>query len=161
MSMRVIAFSAGLFALLIAGLILWLGLASTRGVERLIAEGQIVQGEFVNQTTDHNRGSDIWHVKYRVGDKDYSVTSRVRHSGRSAPLIDDTPAPMPQFGPEEPLQVVYLPSDPAIARLRSDLSTDNLPYYLASGFLALIGLAMVAAARFLLPKSRRPRWRKR
>ena len=60
---------------------------------------------------------------------------------------------MPRLGPERPYQLVYLPSDPATARLREDLSKSAAAVCRTAGMFLLCGLVFGAAGLFLL---RRP-----
>lgn len=157
MSFRKIAFLAGLGAWIVAGLILRLGLASTRAAERLIAEGEVTTGDVIGVYSTDSHKTDQIQVQYRVGDKDYRLYALVDKRTGARPVIEKRAVPVPRLGPNDPLHVVYLPSDPGIAQMRRDLSTDNLTYYIAAGYCALLGILCHLAAIFWRSKSRRHR----
>lgn len=135
--MRGIVFGASGVALSVAALILWLGLATSDTIKQLIAEGQVAEGRLI---TTRYGSSDEMMIGYTVGGTSYRLTAFTTPSNRSKPIFDPAPVDIPRLGPVEPLQVVYLPSDPEIARLRADLNPTNMITFMAASFFALIGL---------------------
>ena len=152
--MRTVVLAASGCTIGIAALVLWLGLSYNRQTARLISEGRMVQGEYFD--TSYGSGddrSDTIRVSYSVGGKAYLASMTSTRSGASQPLLKEAVIDVPRLGPKAPLQVVYLPADPAVSRLREDLKDGSLVVYLGAGFFAFIGVIFAAAGIFLLPRN--------
>jgi hypothetical protein len=137
------AFGASVFAIGLALLILWLGHRSDQEIDRLVAEGQLAQG----------RPSDAYDddaVLFSVNGAEYRTYYMSEGSGDSEALFQPKRVVMPRLGPEAHLQVVYLPSDPSIARVRDDMSKSGPAIYGTAGMFGLIGLVFGFVGMFVL-----------
>ncbi len=144
--MRHSALAAGMVALSIAALILWLGSRAEREVDRLAAEGEVTRGWTL---------IDSGQIGYAVGGVEYRTFLRTEEDSDSEPIFKPSPVATPRLGPPGEMQVVYLPSDPSVARLREDMSTYLAAIYGAAGLFGLIGLVFLGVGLFLLPGRRR------
>jgi len=154
LGMRTVVLAASVGVLGVAALILWLGLSNNRETARLASEGAMVQGEYFDTIyASGDDSSDTTRVSYRVGGKTYLASMTSTRSGASPPLLKEAVIDVPRLGPKAPLQVVYLPADPAVSRLREDLKDGSLVVYLGAGFFAFIGVIFAAAGIFLLPRN--------
>jgi hypothetical protein len=146
-----IAMIVSAVTLLVAAGLLWLGFRSAAQVDRLVREGVLAQGTERHRSYD-GRNATV-DIVYAVDGREYGITVSYRTRG-SPSLLDPAPVPMPQLGPEAPLQVVYLPGDPAVARLRDDLRPGMAVWLAAAGFFGFIGLVFGAVAFLIRRKPR-------
>jgi hypothetical protein len=152
-TMRETALAAAALAFAVSLLILWFGHLRDRETDRLAAEGQVTQGvyleTFSGSSSSASRGSDTVVVGYTVGGVRYTTSVLDSRDDREA-MFQPQPVRVPRLGPEQPLQVVYLPSDPAVAQVRDDMSKHPVAIYAAAGLFALIGLVFGAMGLFVL-----------
>jgi hypothetical protein len=141
------AFAAAAFAVGIALLILWLGHRSDQKIERLAAEGQLAQGRLSD-------GFDDDAVMFSVNGAEYQTSFMSDGSGGSDALFQSERVVIPRLGPEAHLQVVYLPSDPSVARLRDEMTKSDAAVYGTAGVFGLIGLVFGFVAMFVLRRRR-------
>lgn len=146
-----VAFGVGLFALCVAALIFWLGDRAAGDVRRLVAEGRVAQSEEVDRT--YGDKSMTRTLAYVVDGRRYTIAATSSTTGMT-PVFDEEPIPVPRLGPENSMQVVYLPSDPAMAYLRHHLKEGLVTIYFACGLFTLIGLFFGAAGLMF----RRVKW---
>lgn len=158
LGVRVILISVGTFAILLALLILLLGGRRDRETNRIIAEGQLAEGRFLNRVSGSCSGkngceSDEIHVAYEVDGRSYRTSMFASRTGQE-PIFKDEVIRVPRFGPERPFQVIYLPGDPGTSRLREDLVTDSAAVYGTAGMFGFIGLFFGAFGLFVLRPGR-------
>jgi hypothetical protein len=160
MDMRTTTLAVAAFAIGVALLVLWLGHRHDHLIDRLVAEGQLAQGRYLSSTPASSAGDGSIDVAYEVDGVAYR-TSMLTGNPQREPVFEAGRIRVPRLGPERPDQVVYLPSDPATARLREDLSKTGVAVYGTAGLFFLCGLVFGAAGLFLLrrgatrPDSRR------
>ena len=118
--MRPIALTLSAIALIVAVVILVAGFRANAEVDRLIARGRVVQGTFgMPDTTNSENTCD--RVDYVVEARHYTLAAECSSNNDQRPIVPETIVAVPRLGPEKPGQVVYLPGDPAVARLRDEL----------------------------------------
>ncbi|WP_114950785.1 DUF3592 domain-containing protein [Sphingosinicella terrae] len=155
---RGIILSGAAFAIAVALLILWLGARYDRETEQVIAEGRLAEGRFLYREYGSCSGqrsceSDTIHIAYDVGGVTYRTSMSATRSGRE-PVFEDEVIRVPRLGPERLFQVVYLPGDPAISRVREDLKTNPAAVYGTAGMFGFIGLVFGAFGLFVLRRRR-------
>ena len=152
--MREITLVVAAFAILVALLIVWLGARYDRETDRIVAEGRLAEGEFLSREygscNDDGCDSDRINVADRVNGVTYRTSMVVTSANRSGPIFEADLIRVPRLGPERPLQVVYLPSDPSRSRLRADLTHSDIAVYGTAGMFLLCGLVFGAAGLLLL-----------
>lgn len=157
LDMRIAALCAGATAMLLAVLIVWLGHRQDAVIDRLVAEGRLAQGEYLS--TDYGSrsdgASDQVHVSYVVDGTKYYASMVISGSTGRKPIFENEVIPLPRLGEEKLFQVVYLPSDPSIARLRADISKSRIAVYGTAGMFLFIGLFIIMAGVFVFPAKRR------
>lgn len=153
---REAALSAASFAILVSLLILWLGHRHDLEVDRLVAEGKLAQGEYLStEYGSASRGrSDLYTVRYRVDGVEYRTSAPGRTSSETEPIFEAELIRIPRLGPEKWYQVVYLPTDPSVSRLRADMKKSTVAAYGAAGMFMLIGLVFGAMGLFVIRKRR-------
>jgi hypothetical protein len=153
LNMRTGTLAAAAFAIGVALLILWLGHRQDLVIDRLVEEGVLAEGRFLSREygscSNDSCDSDRIHVAYAAGGVTYRTSMVVSRQGRE-PVFEAEVIRVPRLGPERPLQVVYLASAPATARLREDLSKSAVAVYGTAGMFLLVGLVFGAAGLFLL-----------
>ena len=154
LGMRGITLAVAAVAILVALLIVWLGYRYDLETDRIVAEGRLVQGEYLyreyGSCSDDSCDSDRIHVAYRVAGVTYRTSMVVGRVNRSEPMFRPDLIQVPRLGPERPHQVVYLPADPSRSRLRADLTHSDIAVYGTAGMFLLCGLVFGAAGWFLL-----------
>ena len=80
----------------------------------------------------------------------YRTSMLVPVTRGEGPVFEDEKIRVPRLGPERPYQVVYLPSDPAVSRVRVDISKIPAAIYGTAGMFALVGLVFVAFGLFVM-----------
>ncbi len=161
---RKILLGAAAFAAAIALLVVFLGYRYDLETDRIIAEGRLAQGEFLRLESGSCSGddgceSDRLYVSYEVGGATYQVSMFVTRPGRSEAIFQPEIIHIPRLGAERLHQVVYLPSDPATARLRADISKSDIAIYGTAGMFLFIALFFAAGACFVFPNVERDRAR--
>ena len=158
--MRYVALGAGALGISVALLILWLGARYDRETDRLAAEGQLAQGVYAG--TRYDSSENIRDNRYSTIDVDYEVdgvryrTSMIGGSSRGTePVFKPERIRVPRLGPERPFQVIYLPSDPRVARVREDMSKSDIAIYGSAGLFGFIGLVFGLVGLFVIPGRRR------
>lgn len=158
-STRQIALAAGAFGLSVALLILWLGHRYDQETDLLAAQGQLAQGVYINTTynssSNSRDSSSTIEVGYRVDGVEYRTSMSGGSSRGTKPIFEPERVRVPRLGPEKPFQVVYLPSDPTVARVREDMSKSDVAVYGTAGMFGFIGLVFGSMGFFVFP-SRRP-----
>ena len=154
LGMRGIMLSGAAFAAAVATLCFWLAWDEHRTITSLRDRGALTTGRFVRNVETQSRDSrgftqfsshTVW--AYTVGGRRYQVQDNFRPS---APAPDTTP----RLGPAAPAQIVYLPDDPGVARMRAELSLDLVPWLGTGGMFLLIALVFGGSALFLLKPRR-------
>lgn len=150
---RRVFLGAAAFAACVAAVILWLGYRHDAGIDRIVAEGRLAEGEFLSydtQTCSDGGGScyNQINVAYIVDGTTYRSSMLVRGSERSGPIFEQEAIRLPRLGEERPYQVVYLPSDPSVARMRTDLRKSDVAVYGTAGFFSVIALVFGAVGFF-------------
>jgi hypothetical protein len=141
------ALAGGVSALAIALLMLVLGHRSDRNVERLAAEGRLAQGGYSEAYDDEA-------ITFTVDGTEYRTFFMSEDSADTPALFKPERVRTPRLGPEAPLQVVYLPSDPSVARMRDDMVRSGMAIYGTAGMFGLIGTLFTIVGIFAM---RRPR----
>lgn len=150
--MRGATLGVAAFSIAVALLVLWLGYRHDLTIDRLVAEGQLVQGRFLSSTQPSGDDAGTIDVAYEVDGVTYR-TSTLIPSNRTRPVFEAEVIRVPRLGPERVDQVVYLPSDPGTSRLRVDLMKSDAAVYGTAGMFFLCGLVFGAAGLFLLRPS--------
>jgi hypothetical protein len=154
---RRVFLGAAAFAACVAAVILWLGYRHDAGVDRIIAEGRLAEGAFLGESTETcTRGSSSScyrrvDVAYAVNGTRYETSMTVRGSGPE-PIFEQEVIRVPRLGDERPWQVVYLPSDPSVARMRADLQKSDVAVYGTAGFFSVIAFVFGAVGIFAFRK---------
>jgi len=155
MDMRRTSLLVAAITLGIALLILWLGYRHDREVDLLISEGQLVQGrqlyrEFGSCSGRNGCDPDLVHVAYDVDGTTYRTSMPADSSREREPLFDQALIEVPALGPQQPFQVIYLPADPEVSRVRADLRKSDVAVYGTAGMFGLIGLVAGWMGLFVL-----------
>lgn len=156
---RQAALSASAFGIGVALLILWLGYRHDLEIDRLVAEGQLAEGEYIDTHygSRADGSADRARFRFTVKGVKYWASAGGGSSSASKPLFEPELIRLPRLGPEGRSQIVYLPSDPSVSRLRDDMKKAYVTAYAAAGMFMLIGLVFGAVGLFVFPKRRRPR----
>lgn len=150
---RRVFLGAAAFAACVAAVILWLGYRHDAGIDRIVAEGRLAEGEFLRESTEtctRGNASSCYRrvdVAYMVDGTRYETSMTVRGSGPE-PIFEQEAIRLPRLGAERPYQVVYLPSDPSVARMRADLQKSDVAVYGTAGFFSVIALVFGAVGFF-------------
>ncbi len=122
-TMRHAAWAAAAVAIGTARFISAMGLRHDRAIDRLAAEGAVTQGRALPRNYGSCRGgscaSDVVDVEYSVGGRRYFTYQTIPSDPDRKPILEPRLVGVPRLGPERPFQVVYLPADPAVARVRA------------------------------------------
>jgi len=150
-------------ALLIAGFAIYNNVKTHRLVDTgQVAEGTVVDRQSSNSGSDNRGGDTCFYniVSYKVAGKAYQLDGGC-HSDLRQPLHVPTIVDIPRLGPERPDQVVYLPSDPEVAKLRSEITFDLIPDYGTGGLFLLIGVVFGWFGLVVLKPKTAPKRRRR
>ncbi|MBX3561832.1 MAG: hypothetical protein KF780_08460 [Sphingomonas sp.] len=153
---RIMLGGAGL-AGAVALLVLYLGYRHDLYIDRIVAEGRLAQGEYLGRrygscSSGEGCESDEIQVSYQVDGVAYRTSMFVTPGHRSEAIFQPEVIRMPRLGEERLFQVVYLPSDPSVARLRADISKSDIAVYGTAGMFLLVSLVFAAVALFALPR---------
>jgi hypothetical protein len=129
--------------MMVAVLILWLGHRSDRIMERLAQEGRMTQGVYVY-------GHPNSEVRYTVDGTERRILLEEARSGDPEALFQPERVPTPRLGPEAPFQVVYLPSQPSVARVREYMTKSGMAVYGTAGVFGVVGLVFTSMGLFVL-----------
>lgn len=150
---RKIILGAAGFAVAVALLVIFLGYRYDLETDRIVAEGRLAQGAFLRLETgscsgDEGCESDRVYVSYQVDGATYQASMFVTRAGRSEAIFRPEIIRVPRLGAERPWQVVYLPSDPSVSRLRADISKSGIAVYGTAGMFLFVALFFAAVAWF-------------
>lgn len=157
---RKIILGTAAFAAAVALLVIFLGYRYDLETDRIVAEGRLAQGDFLRRETGSCSGnegceSDQVYVSYQVDGATYQASMFVPRAGRSEAIFRPEVIRIPRLGEERPYQVVYLPSDPSVARLREDISKSDIAVYGTAGMFLFVALFFAAGAWFAFPRKGR------
>jgi hypothetical protein len=131
-------------------LVAWL---DSRTAASLRERGAVTVGRVVGSETlvsDSNSGrTDMMLVRtwaYQVGGRSYELKDR----GSSYVPIADAIA---RLGPAAPDQIVYLPEDPSVARMRDEIGPNVFGPLVGGSLFLVIAAALGGVGIFLLPPS--------
>jgi hypothetical protein len=156
--MRASAFVASALGIGAALLIAWFAVSNSAETRRLIAHGVVADGIYDGQRSQSSGGKTCFEnrISYKVASRTYHISGICNATDGQEALDVPEIVVSSRLGPERPDQVVYLPSDPSVARLRSEITLDLVPYYGTGGMFLLIGLVFGFAGLVLLkPRSRK------
>ena len=153
---KVILGAAGL-AIAVALLVIFLGYRYDLETDRIVAEGRLAEGEFLRRETGSCSGddgceSDRIYVSYQVDGTAYQTSMFVTRADRSEAIFQPDIIRIPRLGEERLWQVVYLPDDPSVSRLRADISKSDIAVYGTAGMFLFIALFFAAGACFAFPR---------
>jgi hypothetical protein len=150
---RRVFLGAAAFAACVAAVILWLGYRHDAGIDRIVAEGRLAEGEFLRESAETCTRENVSScyrqidVAYVVDGARYETSMTVRGSGPE-PIFDQEVIRVPRLGEERPWQVLYLPSDPSVARMRADLLKSDVAVYGTAGAFSVIAIVFGAVGLF-------------